>query len=90
MSRVIPLRRALPTKRVICMGRRSRIIDNLRNLPFAPGVQMQHVPSISVGKAIGVRTTTTAAGNEDVDFELDAKIRGRPIVAIVCASSTFG
>ncbi|KAJ9097594.1 histone deacetylase (class I) Clr6 [Naganishia friedmannii] len=54
---------------------KERIIDNLRNLPFAPGVQMQQVPSVSLGKAIGVRTTSMAAGNEDVDFELDAKIR---------------
>ncbi|KAJ9123887.1 histone deacetylase (class I) Clr6 [Naganishia vaughanmartiniae] len=54
---------------------KARIIENLRNLPFAPGVQMQQVPSISLGKAIGVRTTSTAAGNDDVDFELDAKIR---------------
>jgi hypothetical protein len=44
-------------------------------MPFAPGVQMQQVPGMSLGKAIGVHTTT-AASSEDVDFELDAKIRG--------------
>lgn len=44
-------------------------------MPFAPGVQMQQVPGMSLGKAIGVHTTA-AASNEDVDFELDAKIRG--------------
>lgn len=44
-------------------------------MPFAPGVQMQQVPGMSLGKAIGVHTTTAAA-SEDVDFELDAKIRG--------------
>ncbi|GHJ88738.1 hypothetical protein NliqN6_5140 [Naganishia liquefaciens] len=53
---------------------KARIIDNLRSMPFAPGVQMQQVPGLSLGKAIGV-PTTTAAANEDVDFELDAKIR---------------
>lgn len=36
---------------------------------------MQQVPGMSLGKAIGV-PTTTAAANDDVDFELDAKIRG--------------
>jgi hypothetical protein len=45
-------------------------------MPFAPGVQMQQVPGMSLGKAIGVHTTN-AASNEDVDFELDAKIRGQ-------------
>jgi hypothetical protein len=54
---------------------RTRIIDNLRALPFAPGVQMQQVPGMSLGKAIGV-TTTTAADDYDVDDQLDAKIRG--------------
>ncbi|KAI5449191.1 histone deacetylase (class I) Clr6 [Naganishia albida] len=55
-------------------GIKARIIDNLRSMPFAPGVQMQQVPGMSLGKAIGVHTTTAAA-SEDVDFELDAKIR---------------
>lgn len=57
---------------------RKRIIDNLRTLPFAPSVQMQSVPGASVGKATGVGTT--AATDDDVDFELDAKIRGKPSV----------
>lgn len=40
---------------------------------------MQQVPGMSLGKAIGV-TTTTAAANEDVDYELDAKIRGESLM----------
>jgi hypothetical protein len=54
---------------------RQRIIENLRSMPFAPSSQIRAVPSASVGQAIG-SSTKGFVPDDDVDFELDSKIRG--------------
>ena len=43
-------------------GLRTRIIDNLRSMPFAPSVQMQHTPRTSFNPALD---------NDDSDDDLD-------------------
>lgn len=61
-----------------------RIIENLRSMPFAPSTQMREVPAQSVGKHLGIGSRdTTDARDEDIDFQLDVKIRGE--VAVLSA-----
>lgn len=57
-----------------------RIIENLRSMPFAPSAQMREVPAQSVGKHLGIRSRDTVdARDEDIDFQLDVKIRGESL-----------
>ncbi|KAG7562858.1 hypothetical protein FFLO_01687 [Filobasidium floriforme] len=53
---------------------KQRIIENLRSMPFAPSSQIRAVPGASVGQAIG-SSTKGFVPDDDVDFELDSKIR---------------
>jgi hypothetical protein len=53
---------------------RTRIIEKLRSMPFAPSTGMQHVPGSSVGKAIGVLNDGDDSGNES---EIDTQINQR-------------
>jgi hypothetical protein len=55
---------------------RQRIIENLRSMPFAPSAQIRSVPGTSVGQEIG-SATRSYVQDDDIDFELDAKIRGK-------------
>jgi len=45
-------------------------------MPFAPSAQIRSVPGTSVGQEIG-STTRSYVQDDDVDFELDGKIRGK-------------
>ncbi|WFD19400.1 histone deacetylase [Malassezia caprae] len=50
---------------------RTRIIDNLRSMPFAPSVQMQDVPGLSLYEAGGMDLS------DDEDSDLDERITQR-------------
>lgn len=53
-----------------------RIIENLRSMPFAPSAPMREVPNQSVGKHLGIHSQNAQDSmDEDVDFQLDGKIR---------------
>jgi len=53
---------------------RSRVIDNLRAMPFAPSVQMQQVPGVSVGQATGIISMDHSA-DEDADYNYDSRVQ---------------
>ncbi|KAL7410256.1 hypothetical protein BDY24DRAFT_400630 [Mrakia frigida] len=53
---------------------KTRIIESLRSMPFAPSVGMHEVPSISVGEAI--RVVDSEEGSEDED-DVDVQISHR-------------
>ncbi|KAL7410936.1 hypothetical protein BDY24DRAFT_443623 [Mrakia frigida] len=52
---------------------KTRVIDSLRHLPFAPSVGMHEVPRTSVGKAIGI----LGAEDSDDGSEIDVRINQR-------------
>jgi histone deacetylase 1/2 len=55
-----------------------QVLENLRNLPHAPGVQIRNVPGKSIGRAIGV----TRFGNEDEpETDADKRLSGESCLA---------
>lgn len=70
LPRSISLNRT-DTSSLASVNRRTRIIESLRSMPFAPSVGMHEVPSISVGEAI--RVVDSEEGSEDED-DVDVQI----------------
>lgn len=50
---------------------KNRVIDTLRNMPFAPSTGMHEVPRMSVGKALGI------VGEDDEDSGEESDIDGQ-------------
>lgn len=50
---------------------RRTILENLRNLPHAPGAQMQNVPSRRLGKELGMKDGDLS----DPEDEVEARVR---------------
>lgn len=57
---------------------RRTVLENLRNLPHAPGVQMQSVPGRPLGKELRMRDGDLS----DPEDEVEARIKSEPISRI--------
>lgn len=49
---------------------RRRILENLRNLPHAPGVQMQQVPTKRVARELGMKNGDESDPEDEVESRL--------------------
>lgn len=50
---------------------RSKVIDNLRAMPFAPSVGMHEVPRASVGKATGIVPDEDSDAESETDTQIN-------------------
>ena len=58
-------------------GLRTRIIDNLRSMPFAPSVQMQETPRTSLLSAAGADPDLSEDEDSDLDERISQRLRDR-------------
>lgn len=58
-------------------GLRTRIIDNLRSMPFAPSVQMQETPRTSLLLAAGADPDLSEDEDSDLDERISQRLRDR-------------
>jgi len=54
---------------------RREVIENLKDLPFAPSVQMQDVPGMSIADVLSRKRPDVQEEDEDRDLALDRRIR---------------
>ncbi|WVQ76912.1 hypothetical protein IAR50_006590 [Cryptococcus sp. DSM 104548] len=54
---------------------KQQVFENLRDLPFAPGVQMRDVPRKTVGQVLGITDGYGGGDGEEPEDELDQRIK---------------
>jgi len=70
MRRVTSRRSSESSPRLSTYICRQRVLENLRNLPHAPGVQMHHVPSKPLGRALGMKDGELSDPEDEVDVRI--------------------
>lgn len=55
------------------MSRRT-VLENLRNLPHAPGAQMQNVPSRRLGKELGMKDGDLSDPEDEVEARIKSEL----------------
>lgn len=56
---------------------RQTILEGLKDMPFAPGVQMKGIPNKSLGATLGIGST----GLNDPEDDVEASVNSEPFIA---------